>query len=84
MSLRSIVVLSLLAGATGCWRESCDYGDSCVERLTGVFDSGAAPDIDDDWCNGDPEPFSSCEDLGYTVECDGFWYRPERATYMCR
>jgi len=84
MAWRSILVLLLLAGATGCWTESCATGWECTERLSGVFDPGPGSSEALVWCRGTTVAGQSCRDLGYTVECGGAWYRPETAAYVCR
>jgi hypothetical protein len=82
-----ILAVLALVGTTGCWYEACLHGAEefdggyCVERLSGIF--GA--DELEPWCAGDLQPLSSCDGLGYSVECGGFWYRPTAAAAQtCR
>lgn len=84
MGLRWIAAVALLVGATGCWMEACDYGDSCEERLTGLFDPAVADDAGDSWCGGQSSLGRDCQDLGYPVDCGGVWYRRGSAPYDCR
>jgi hypothetical protein len=80
MSWRVLAILLPLAcSAAGCWSEACTYGHpaseaACADRWTGLYGLGDEDALD--WCAGRYHPFASCDGLGYSVECDGWYYQP--------
>lgn len=81
MAWRTLALLLPLAlSSAGCWSEACTYGHpssraSCADHWTGLLALGDEEALD--WCGGELHPFTSCDALGYTVECDGWWYQPD-------
>ncbi len=86
MSWRTLALLIPLAlSAAGCWTAACTYGRpasqaACADQWTGLF--AVADEEALDWCGGDYHPFASCDGLGYTTECDGWWYQPGSPAHL--
>jgi hypothetical protein len=81
----SILVLLVLATATGCWTDACvsgplePSGGLCTEFLSGIFDDHDPGTV----CSGEEYFMKTCPELGYSYECAGRWYRPA-AALTCR